>query len=50
MALSSVISLDEMKPLVLTKGKTHQQINNILKERRSEMQSLSAMNLRRFCN
>ena len=32
MALSSVISLDEIKSLVLTKRKTHQEISNILKE------------------
>ena len=50
MALSSVISLDEMKPLVLTKRKTHQEISNILKERHPDMQGLSAMNVRQFCN
>ena len=50
MALSSVISLDEMKPLVLTRGKTHQEIRNILKERHPDMRGLSAMSVRRFCN
>ena len=50
MALSSVISLDEMKSLVLTKRKTHQEISNILKERHPDMRDLSAMNVRRFCN
>ena len=50
MALSSVISLDEMKSLVLTKRKTHQEISNILKERHPDMRGLSAMNVRRFCN
>ena len=37
MALSSVISLDEMKSLVLTKRKTYQEISNILKERHPDM-------------
>ena len=50
MVLSSVISLDEMKSLVLTKRKTHQEISNILKERHPDMRGLSAMNVRRFCN
>ena len=50
MALSSVISLDEMKSLVLTKRKTDQEISNILKERHPDMRGLSAMNVRRFCN
>ena len=50
MALSSVISLDEMKSLVLTKRKTHQEISNILKERHPDMRGLSTMNVRRFCN
>ena len=50
MALSSVISLDEMKSLLLTKRKTHQEISNILNERHPDMQGLSAMNVRRFCN
>ena len=50
MALSSVISLDEMKSLVLTKRKTHQEISNILKERHPDMRGLSEMNVRRFCN
>ena len=50
MALSSVISLDEMKSLALTKRKTHQEISNILKERQPDMRSLSAMNVRRFCD
>ena len=50
MALSSVISLYEMKSLVLTKRKTHQEISNILKERHPDMRGLSAMNVRRFCN
>ena len=50
MTLSSVISLDEMKSLVLTKRKTHQEISNILKERHPDMRGLSAMNVRRFCN
>ena len=50
MALSSVISLDEMKSLVLTKRKTHQEISNILKERHPDMRGLSAMNVRGFCN
>ena len=48
MTLSSVISLDEMKSLVLTKRKTHQEINNILQERHPDMRGLSAMN--GFCN
>ena len=50
MALSSVISLDEMKSLVLTKRKTHQEISNILKKRHHDMRGLSAMNVRGFCN
>ena len=50
MVLSSVISLDEMKSLVLTKRKTHQEISNILKERHPDMRGLSTMNVRRFCN
>ena len=50
MALSSVISLGEMKSLVLTKRETHQEISNILKERYPDMRGLSAMNVRRFCN
>ena len=50
MGLSSVISLDEMRSLVLTKRKTHQKISNILKERHPDMRGLSAMNVRRFCN
>ena len=37
MALSSVISLDEMKSLVLTKRKTHREISNILKKRYPDM-------------
>ena len=47
-ALSSVISLDEIKSLVLTKRKTHQEISNSLKERHPDMRGLSAMNVRRF--
>ena len=50
MALSCVISLDEMRSLVLTKRKTHQEISNILKERYPDMRGLSAINVRRFCN
>ena len=50
MALSSVISLDEMKSLVLKKRKTHQEISNLLKERNPDMRGLPAMNVRRFCN
>ena len=50
MALSSVISLDEMKSLVLKKRKTHQKISNLLKERHPDMRGLSAMNVGRFCN
>ena len=50
MALLSVILLDEMKSLVLTKRKTHQEISNIFKERFSDMWGLSAINVRRFCN
>ena len=50
MALSSVISLDEMKSLVLTKRKTHQEISNILKERHPDMRGLTAMNVTPFCN
>ena len=50
MALSSVISLGEMKSLVLTKRETHQEISNILKERHPVMRGVSAMNVRRFCN
>ena len=50
MALSSVISLDEMKSLVLTKKKTNQEISNILNERHPDMRGLSEMNVRRFCN
>ena len=48
MALSSVISLNEMKSLTLTTRKTHHEISNILKERHSDMRGLSAMNVRRF--
>ena len=43
MALSSVILLDEMKSLVLTKRKTHQEITNILKERHADMRGFSAI-------
>ena len=50
MALSSAISLDEMKSLVLTKKKTNQEISNILNERHPDMRGLSEMNVRRFCN
>ena len=50
MALSSVISLNEIKTLVLTKGKTHQEISKILKARHPDIRGLSAMNVRRFCN
>ena len=50
MVLSSVISLNEMKSLVITKRKTHQEISNILKERHPVMRGVSAMNVRRFCN
>ena len=50
MALSSVTSLDEMKSLVLTKRKTHQEINNVIRERYPDMRGLSAMNVKRFCN
>ena len=50
MALSSVISLDEMKSLVLTKKKANQEISNILNERQPDMRGLSEMNVRRFCN
>ena len=50
MVLSIVISLDEIKPLVLTEIKTHQEISNILKERYPNMRGLSAINVRRFCN
>ena len=50
MVLSSVISLNEMKSLVLTKRETHQEISNILKERHPVMRGVSAMNVRRFCN
>ena len=50
MALSSAISLDEMKSLVLKKRKTHQEISNLLKERNPDMRGLPAMNVRRFCN
>ena len=50
MALSSVISLDEKKSLILTKRKTHQEISNIFKERHTDMRGLSVMNVRRFCN
>ena len=50
MALSSVILLDEMKSLVLTRRKTHQEISDILKERHPDMWGLSAMNIRPFCN
>ena len=50
MALSSVISLDVMKSLVLTKRKTHQEIRNILKERHADMRGLSAMNVKPSCN
>ena len=50
MVLSSVISLNEMKSLVLTKRETHQEISNILKERHPVMQGVSAMNVRQFCN
>ena len=45
MALSSVILLHEIKSLVLTKSKTHQEISNILKERYPDMQGLSAMKM-----
>ena len=48
MALLSVISLNEMKSMTLTTRKTHHEISNILKERHSDMQGLSAMNIRRF--
>ena len=48
MALSSVISHNEMKSLTLTTRKTHHEISNILKERHSDMRGLSAMNVRRF--
>ena len=50
MALSSVTSLDEMKSLVLTKRKTHQEISNVIRERYPDMRGLSAMNVKRFCN
>ena len=50
MTLSSVILLDEMKSLVLTKRKTHQEISNILKERHPDMRGLTAMNVTPFCN
>ena len=50
MVLSSVISLNEMKSLVFTKRKTHQEISNILKERHPVMRGVSAMNVRQFCN
>ena len=50
MALSSVILLDEMKSLVLTRRKTHQKISSILKERHPYMRALSAMNVTRFCS
>ena len=50
MALSIVNSLNEMKSLVLTKRKTHQEISSILKERHRDMRGLTAMNVRRICN
>ena len=50
LASSSVISFDEIKSLLLTKRKTHQEISNTLKERHPDMRDLSAMNVRRFCN
>ena len=50
MALSRVTSLDEMKSLVLTKRKTHQEISNVIRERYPDMRGLSAMNVKRFCN
>ena len=50
MALSSVISLNKIKSLVLAKRKTHQEISNILKKRHPDMRGLLAMNVRRFCN
>ena len=50
MALSSVTSLDEMKSLVLTKRKTHEEISNVIRERYPDMRGSSAMNVKRFCN
>ena len=50
MALSSVISLNKIKSLFLTKRKAHQEISNILKKRHPDMWGLSAINLKRFCN
>ena len=46
MALSSVLPLDEMKSLVLTKRKTNQEISNVIRERYPHMRGLSAMNLK----
>lgn len=49
MALSDIISHDEMNSLVLAERKTHQQISDILKERNPGIRGLSAMSVRRFC-
>lgn len=48
MALSSVISLNEMKSLVLIKRKTNQEISNIYKESYPDMRDLSVINVGRF--
>jgi len=49
MALSDIISSEEMKSLVLTERKSHKEISNILTERNPGTRGLSAMSVRRFC-
>lgn len=50
MALSEIISVSEMKRLVLTERKTHEEISFILQEMYPETRGLSSMSVRRFCN
>jgi len=47
--ISAFISHDEMKYLVLTKRKTHQEISDMLKERHPGIMGLSLISVRRFC-
>ena len=50
MALSSVISLDDIKSLFLTQRKTHSDMSNLFKERYPDMRGVPVINVRQFRN
>jgi len=49
LALQNIISPGEMKHLVHTKRRTHQEISDMLKERHPGLKGLSKISIRKFC-